>query len=505
MEEYLTRFLAFLKWVHTAMADNPERAIERFERLMADPGLERLRRLYDTPIGMLPFAPKQGDTWGVAKGDTIWACKRRTDGDVFILGDHMVGVYKHLGYELHENVIIVRYVENGTKKTVGFRFDGTTWRYHSIREGLSVVAVRADDIVLRDHDGVVMVENIATRDVTFPFGSVPIDGVQAGEDWLLVWKRHGARLVVNLMTQISQEEQLVENSKGNPEVFPRFGQDGKFVNVCVTVHADIDKDVWHHGERLSVLAHDPSRIVEKVLVIDTYSWTLLRKRGIGRPDFGIIAVNGSYRPEFDCATALTVKDGVVCVTYTNNTRPRYASDTLVICAPNGTKYAEVDQVAEPNRYDPLREWPFVRKMLPGYAFARVEKGRVTIHPVTLPGQASAHRNGEYLFVTGPIMSGGVWMTVAYHESTRVEVDGAMRWVASATTRKPVDLALVVVPRLGEMIVAMRRNDKWVTVQGSNGDEYGLDYTEVRDIRVEDGFVTFIARNDRDVVRVRAPM
>ncbi len=513
MEDVIARNAAFIKWFAEQMANNPEQAAEWGERLMADPNQRRLRPLFETHIGTLPFALKQGDAWGVAKGNTLWSCKRRQDGDVFTLGDHVVGVKKSLTYELHEDLILVQYRERDTRETRVFRFEGTTWCHTVMNNNLlTMIAVRSDSIVFQHDNGTVMVEDIATRTVTFPFGDARFGGhalgnVHVGEDWLLAGCRHNGKHTFMLAAGGHAETLIVDGTDGPMKVCPRFDRNGKFVNVCVSLYSTTRTAAvrWHHGTRLSVLIDSYDEVIERAIAIDGNTWVWLRPTRW--EDGGRLEVNGEFLPKFDGLSALAVKDGMVCVLCANpEDRRKLIKDTLFVCAPNGTVRVEVNQVDELSEAVPLQTWPFVRRLGGEYALVHIEEDGVTIGSVMLPGgPVMTHRKGVYLFVTGEIVSSGEWMTVAYHESMcAFEPGNTVPWVASLTTRKPVDLTSVVALCHGKLIAVMQRSPIWVTVHSRGGGQYGLDYTEARDIVVDDGFVTFVARDDRDIVRVRVP-
>ena len=268
---------------------------------------------------------ERGDVWGVAKGDKLWAKAYRDDFDTFYFNSGKVesGAHGHgFSYEVREDIIAV-WDPAEPECNVIFRYDETQERWYRevIPEGDRVVAVRTDGVVLFTRRGGTMTERDSARDVSTVYEKhsctavhlwdFPVlDGVKAGEDWLVAWSRVDTTLTVHLVSGEYRETMSVEYTVGDPTVFAPMTVEGVFVNVTFSVESIVLSEKWHKGTRLFCVKSMKGDAVVNAFCIDGNTWQWNRR--LGQELGGVITVNGKDLG-IVYASGMEVKGSVVCV------------------------------------------------------------------------------------------------------------------------------------------------------------------------------------------------
>ncbi len=505
------RIVAIQKWIGEKLAADPNETLDNLERHMADPGQERLRPLFETFVGILPISLKaeRGDVWGVAKGDKLWAKAYRDDFDTFYFNSGKVesGAHGHgFSYEVREDIIAV-WDPAEPECNVIFRYDETQERWYRevIPEGDRVVAVRTDGVVLFTRRGGTMTERDSARDVSTVYEKhsctavhlwdFPVlDGVKAGEDWLVAWSRVDTTLTVHLVSGEYRETMSVEYTVGDPTVFAPMTVEGVFVNVTFSVESIVLSEKWHKGTRLFCVKSMKGDAVVNAFCIDGNTWQWNRR--LGQELGGVITVNGKDLG-IVYASGMEVKGSVVCVACAFGGKSKSGDPTSVLPMLSDGKMTHLhtyfDRVGWREQF---ASWPVVLSNR-GVLSAVLNTGGELMVRDVLACVDSVHRNGQHLFVQTRTERNR-WTVMTYDMNTLEQTGNSLNG------RSKFNLATAVVAADGALFAAMQRSEKWVTVVGPRG-QYGHDYHEVRDIAVVDGFVTFIGRVDGKVVRVRVPV
>lgn len=506
----VARLNAFLVWMTNGLTHNTEQMLDWLERFMADPGMERYRLLFETYVGLLPNIQMyvEGCAWGVARNNQLWVKVRYNGVDTFdFRGTRVQGT--ELKHAVRNNLVVV-WNATDPECDVIFKYVPAEldWVRYDIPEGDRVVVVREDSVLLFTPRSSTMMRregnigysvvreerNIGEHRILL---EVPnLNGVKAGEDWLVAWSRVDTTLTVHLVSGDHRESIEVGNSTGNPTVFAPTTIGGMFVNVTIAVETLGNDKSWLCGTRLFVVRHDESEVVVNAFYIAGNRWQWNRVRG--HPYGRSVGVNSTWYREFRYVKALEPKGNVVCVLDAHPDRiGTYADDTLHVIAPNGSKLGSIQHISEHRDATPLAQWPLVRHRTEGYRYVQMvdTEDMVSIKIDTLSGYM--FRKGEWLFcVRGNELT-------AYSAATQ-RVGALEEPIGSLRGRKLFLANTAVVSDKGQLFCAMQRSEKWVVVIGPRG-QYGHDYHEVRDIAVDDGFVTFNGRVDHKVVRVRIPL
>ncbi len=505
-DDNFDRLLAIQKLIGEKLAVDADATLDSLKRWADDPGMEHLRPLIETFVGLLPISLKaeRGDVWGVAKGGNLWARAYRDDFDTFYFGIDKVESGAHgegFSYEVREDIIVI-WDPKEPECNVIFRYGGNgVWSKKLIRSDATVVAVRRESVVQKLHKEAMVGCDVSTVREVFADDRVQLydlpacNGVQAGEDWLVAWRRDNTTLTLHLVSGDYKETLVVDNTTGDPTVFAPMTNCGRFVNITVAVETLGVDEEWACGTRINAVRHNKSEVVVNAFVLDGNCWQWHRRAGQERG--GIVAVNGKDTGTL-YVTGIEVKGGVVCIACGFGGEVKVGKPTLVrAMLPDGTANRLPDSSFDSARWrEQFASWPVVLDNRGLLVVVLKAGGELTVRNV-LEGVDSVHRNGQHLFVQMRTERNR-WMVMTYDMNT-LEQTGK-----SLNGRGKFDLMTAVVTEDGALFAAMQRSDKWVTIVGPRG-QYGHDYHEVKCLAVADGFVTFNGCTDRKVVRVRVPV